>query len=97
MKFTNYRARQKLFAIRNDLRKSDKYKYIYINEDMTFRRGKLLFNARKLVHESAACRSDGKIFIKDNKGEKHFITTQEQITLLSTTDLRPESDDENDS
>ena len=52
-------------------------------------RSKLLYNARKLVREKrlrAAYTSDGKIFIKDNDGEKHLITSQEQLTPFSTVD-----------
>ena len=93
VKFTSYRARQRLFAVRKYLRKSTKYKHVYINEDITSRRSKLLYNARKLVHEKrlrAAYTSDGKIFIKDNDGKKHLITSQEQLTPFSTVD--PQTD-----
>lgn len=96
VKFTSYRARQKLFAIRKDLRKSDKHRDVFINEDITSRRSKLLFSARQLVRERrlrAAYTSDGKIFVKDNDGEKHHITSTDQMTQFSRVQSRAESDD----
>ena len=95
VKLTSYRVCQRLFAVCKDLRKSAKYKHVFINEDITSRRSKLLYNARKLVREKrlrAAYTSDGRIFIKDNDGEKHLITSQEQLTTFSTVD--PQTDSE---
>ena len=37
VKLTSYRACQRLFAVRKDLRKSAKYKHVFINEDITSR------------------------------------------------------------
>ena len=45
---SEYRARQKLFAVRKNLRKSDKYKPVFFNEDITSRRSNVLYSARIL-------------------------------------------------
>ena len=51
VKFTSYRARQQLFAIRKDLRKIDHCRIVYINEDLTVRRSKL-FGAGQEIESS---------------------------------------------
>ena len=97
VKFTSYRARQKLYSIRKDLRYHDKRKNVFINEDLTSRRSKLLAQARQLVRERklrAAYTGDGKIFIKDNESQRHYITTKHQLTDYLTVEPRPESEDE---
>ena len=48
VKFTNYRAQQKLFSARKNLRNSDKLQDVFINEDLTSRRSQLLSEAPKL-------------------------------------------------
>ena len=49
VKVTSYRARQQLFAIKKNLRKIEHYRDVCINEDLTARRGNLLFTACHLV------------------------------------------------
>ena len=97
VKFTSYRARQQLFAIRKDLRKIDHYRDVYKNEDLTARRSKILFTARHLVRAKqlkAAYSGDGKIFTKDNDDVKHHIKSETDLIQYDGVDPRPADDDE---
>lgn len=97
VKFTTYRARQQLYAIRKDLRKSEYLKGIFLNEDMTARRSKLLYSARKLVRArklKAAYTGDGKIFLRDNDDNKHHITSENDLIPFENAEARPADDDE---
>ena len=99
VKFTSYRARQELFSLRKNLRYHDTRKNVFINEDLTSQRSKLLSEARKLVRERrlrAAYTGDGKIFIKDNENARHFITTKDQLREYSTVEPRQDSEDEDE-
>lgn len=84
VKFVSYRARQKLFSLRKDLRGNPETNGIFFNEDLTKIRGQLLFEARRLKRDNkikAAFSSDGKIFIYDINNTRHSIK--------NSTDLDP--------
>ena len=87
VKFATYRARQSLYLKRLDLLAKDGWKNVFINEDLTARRNKLLFNARQYVKTSlvkSAYYSDGKIFVRDNRDKKHMIYTKEDLEAFGT-------------
>ena len=67
VKFTSYRARQKLYSLRRNLKSNDEYDRVFINEDLTQRRSQLLFIARGLAKSKIienACSADGNILIR---------------------------------
>ena len=68
VKFATYNARHRLYSMRKELRTTDMNR-VFINEDLTRYRSKLLFDARSLVRCNklkSAYSSDGKIFIRDH-------------------------------
>ena len=79
VKFTSYRARHAFYSKRMDLRHLNAGRNVFINEDLTARRNKLLFNARKYVKSEqlkTAYSSDGRVYVKDNNDVRHFISDQ---------------------
>ena len=91
VKFTSYRARQQLYGVRRNLRKSERYKNTYINEDITAYRSKILFSARNLVRSGklkAAYSGDGKIFLRDNNDMKYHITSESDLEQFKDTHLK---------
>ena len=76
VKFATYNARQRLYVKRKNLRQTESLKNIFINEDLTKKRSKLLYDARCLVRTKklkSAYASDGKIFVRDNLDHRHLI------------------------
>ena len=74
VKFTSYRARQKLFKERTQLKKS--HRNVYVNEDLTKKRNKLFYDARQLLRRSlvdGAWSSDGVIMVKDKLNKIHRV------------------------
>lgn len=71
-----------LYELRNDLRELENCTSVFINEDLTKRRSKLLFDARTLVHVNllkAAYSSDGKLFVRDKEDKTyHKLRWQSQ-------------------
>ena len=68
VKFATYRARQVFYKTRTKA-KTNGYKMVFVNEDLTKYRNGLLFEARELVkgeRPQGAFSSDGTILIKDN-------------------------------
>ena len=49
VKFVSYRARQKLYSLRRNLKTNTEHARVFINEDLTQRRAQLLFVARGLA------------------------------------------------
>jgi exosome complex exonuclease DIS3/RRP44 len=83
IKFTTYRARRRVFAARWRLQSSEATKKIYINEDMTGLRAKLLWEARKLKHGERiedCWSSDGNILLKDAAEKIHRIKTLKDLS-----------------
>ena len=76
VKFATYNARQRLYIKRRDLRQTGNMNHVFINEDLTKKRSKLLYDARCLVRTKklkSAYASDGKIFVRDEHDRRHLI------------------------
>ena len=81
VKFTTYRARERVMKNRRDLKTSE-LKGVFVNEDLTKIRSKLLFEARKCAktkHLLGAWSSDGRILVKDKKGTVTVVTCEDDI------------------
>ena len=82
VKFSTYNARRRLFVKRKDLRESEDTKHLFINEDLTMLRSKLLYDARCLVRTNklrSAYASDGKIFVRDKDDHRRLIRNDSDI------------------
>ena len=78
VKFATYNIRRQIFQARKELRQR-KGPLIYINEDLTRRRAKLLYEARQLKSSQKiknAWSSDGRILLADNADKTHLIKTE---------------------
>ena len=67
-----------LYEVRKDLRELENRASVFINEDLTKRRSKLLFGARTLVRANllkAAYSSDGKLFVRDKEDKRQIINS----------------------
>lgn len=85
VKFTTYRARQNLFSQRKKLSETTNWSGVFINEDLTARRSKLLFDARQLKRAKklrAAYSSGGKIVVIDNSDVRHVIESENDIEVF---------------
>ena len=82
VKFSRYNARRMLYEVRKDLREVEDRESVFINEDLTKRRSKLLYDARILVranHLTAAYSSDGKLFVRDKEEKRHAINSDDDL------------------
>ena len=82
VKFTRYNTRNKLYQVRKQLRDKPSRKTVFINEDLTRKRSKLLFDARTLVRVKAlkaAYSFDGRIFVRDLDDKRHLIKSNADI------------------
>ena len=89
VKFATYRARERLFINRKKLKDSE-LKGIYLNEDMTRKRSKFMFEARKQVKAVnrkilGAWSSDGKILVKDLGEKVHRVTSESDFDAIIST------------
>lgn len=92
VKFTSYRARQKLYKMRTALKDSG-YAGIFLNEDLTKYRSQLLYEARKIVkseNAKGAWSSDGNILIKDYDDTVHRINSLNDLTGIDFPPKPPE-------
>ncbi|XP_052281055.1 adhesive plaque matrix protein-like [Dreissena polymorpha] len=67
VKFVSYRARQKLYSLRRNLKTNKEHARVFINEDLTQRRAQLLFVARGLAKAKrieSAWSADGIVLIR---------------------------------
>lgn len=74
VKFTSYRARQKVLTRRSALKNSKIFGGVYINEELTKQRGEVFYQARQLVKQgklSTAWTNNGIILVKDVKNTIH--------------------------
>ena len=84
VKFVSYRARQKLYKMRKNL-KDNGYAGVFLNEDLTKTRSNVLYEARKVVkadRAKGAWSADGNILIKDFADEVHRLTCLEDLTSI---------------
>lgn len=82
LKFATYQARERLFKKRLLLKKSSALQSVFINEDLTKRRSRLLYDARMLKKGSKITdvwTKDGKIFIKSLNGKIVQIQNENQL------------------
>lgn len=85
VKFTSYRARQKLYKMHVAL-KDHGYQGTFLNEDLTQYRSKLLYEARKVVkaeRAKGAWSSDGNILIKDFGDAIHRLSTANDLLTIN--------------
>lgn len=88
VKFATYNARQRLFMKRRELRDKDTMKHIFLNEDLTQTRSKLLYEARCLVRVNklkAAYAYDGRLFVRDCDDRRHLIRTNSDLSAFGDT------------
>ena len=81
VKFATYRARQRIYGARANLKKTT-YNGVYVNEDLTKSRSKLLWEARQKVKGDflwGAWSADGRLFLKDVKDKVHKLTCSGDI------------------
>lgn len=83
VKFATYNARQRLYIKRRDLRQTGNMNNVFINEDLTKKRSKLLYDARCLVRAKklkSAYASDGKIFVRDEHDRRQLIKCDSDLS-----------------
>ena len=99
VKFTSYRARQKLYKARSQLKRT--HRTVYVNEDLTKERNKLLYDASQHLKHSLVDRdrtSDGVIMIKDKDNKIHRVQrTRDSVTLTLYHTIMNVNDPEKDS
>ena len=91
VKFSTFRARQKLYTARTNL-KTRGYAGVFINEDLTKHRSGLLFSARTLVKQRrliGAWSSNGTILIKTNEESVQRVLKPEYLTTYEKVVPRP--------
>ena len=84
VKLTSYRSRQQVYKARSRLKASD-YKNVYINEDLTKIRNKLLYDARQLLENKhskidGVWSADGVIIVKDTAGRIHRVLSRDDLS-----------------
>lgn len=87
VKFSTYRARQLMFAERKRLPGLPEGRNIFINEDLTTKRSKILFEARQIKRAkkiTSAYSSSGKIVVLDNENKRHVIDSEDQLAAFRT-------------
>ena len=77
---------QRLYKQRAGLKQSD-LKGIFINEDLTKLRSKLLYDARTLVKSQPPClqgawSTDGRILVKDLRGKVHRVSSHDELDVV---------------
>lgn len=86
VKFATYRARQRLYGARSNL-KNTKYNGVFLNEDLIKSRSKLLWEARQKVKGNllwGAWSADGRLFLKEVKDKVHKLTCSEDIAKYAS-------------
>lgn len=84
VKFASYRTRRKVYGARIATKDSG-YAGIYINEDLTKPRNKLLLKARKMAKTNilkSAWSSDGNILVRVSADERHRIITESDLAVF---------------
>lgn len=89
VKFTSYRARERVYRARMKLKTSREK--IFINEDLTKKRGQLAYNARQLKKDQQIQDTwtyDCRVFVKNNKGEIRVVNDGPQLEKHTTAPQR---------
>lgn len=85
VKFATFRSRQKLYKVRSSLRDKG-YNRVFLNEDLTKVRSKVLFDCRSIVKAKGAkgaWTSDGTILIRDLNDVVHRVTTPAELASIN--------------
>ena len=88
VKFATYRARERIYTMRSAL-KGSRFDGVFLYEDLTRVRSKLLYDARVKVKGNflrAAWSADGRLFIKDVNEKIHKLTGTEDIVNHSSSE-----------
>ena len=89
VKFATYRSRNRLYKSRSKAKDNAKYTKVYVNEDLTKERSRLLYEARKLVKDEkfvGAWSYDGTILVKlPDDPLLHRVNTAEDLSKLFQT------------
>lgn len=98
VKFATYRARERLFANRSKLKESE-LNGVYLNEDLTKKRSKLLYEARTLVKADTpsllgAWSSNGTILVKDLREGIHRVSNETELATVKVITAIPVEDAE---
>ena len=86
VKFATYRARQRLYSARSSLKKTV-HNGVFLNEDLTKSRSKLLWEARQKVKGNflwGAWSADGRLFLKDVSEKTHKLTRSDDIVKYAS-------------
>ena len=86
VKFVSYRTRRLVYGARTKT-KDCGYTGIFINEDLTKSRNKLLLKARKMVKSKvlkSSWSSDGTVLVRDLLDEKHRIQSVDDLAVFGT-------------
>ena len=89
VKFVSYRTRRLVYGARTQT-KTNGYTGVFINEDLTKARNKLLLKARKMVKAKdlkSAWSSDGTVLVRDLEDEKHRIQSVGDLAVFGTVPL----------
>ena len=84
VKFWSYRTRRKVYGAQTKT-KGCGYMGVFINEDLTKPRNKILLKARKMVKSknlSSAWSSDGTILVRDKEDVKHKIMCENDLAAF---------------
>ena len=84
VKFVSYRVRRRVYGARTKT-KDKGYRGVYINEDLTKPRSRLLLKARKMVklgQLASAWSSDGTILVRDLRDTKHRIASDSDLAVF---------------
>ena len=91
VKFVSYRTRRLVYGARTKT-KDCGYTGIFINEDLTKSRNKLLLKARKVVKSKvlkSSWSSDGTVFVRDLLDAKHRIQSVDDLAVFGTVPSLP--------
>lgn len=91
VKFATFRTRQKLYKVRSSL-KDKGYNRVFLNEDLTKVRSKVLFDCRSIVKARGAkstWTSDGTILIRDLNDVVHRVTTAAELASINFPQTPP--------
>ena len=97
VKFTSYRARQKLFVKRSKLKGAKGVNAnVYINEDLCKARADLAYKARTARKQRLIADTwifDGKVFVKDSAGNVRTVFDDSFLKGASGSNPSTDSDD----
>ncbi|WAR13666.1 hypothetical protein MAR_027846 [Mya arenaria] len=82
VKFTSFRARQKLYSVRSQAKHCQNLKKVFVNEDLCKARSDVFYLAQSLVRNgniNSAWTSDGVILIRDNDMHLHRVTKAREL------------------